>query len=551
MLAAAALPASGSALHLAVGLALATFVAEDLTCIAGGLLVAHGRIGLAAAIAACFVGILIGDLLLVLAGRWLGRPALARRPLRWLVTPASVERASAWFDSRGAAAVFLSRFVPGSRLPLFLAAGVLRAPLLPLTLALSAAGAIWTPGLVWISAATGGAIRSQFEVWERRAVLVALLAAAIVLLLIKVLVPAITWRGRRLLLSRWRRITRWEFWPLWLFQIPVVLNWLRLGLRYGDLTLFTAANPGIPAGGFVLESKSEILGAIGDRSAVPAFRKLVLPDSAHERIDAVQRAHAEAAFGYPVVGKPDVGERGDGVRILRDGAELQAWAREAPREAILQRYVPGVEFGVFYVRRPEDPAGWIFSITAKEFPTVTGDGRRTLEELILADDRAVCLAPLYLEKNAHRLDAVPAAGERVRLVEVGNHCKGTIFRDGRELATPELARRIDQIAASLPDFHFGRFDVRAPTVEEFRAGTSLSVLEVNGVTSEATHIYAPGASLLAAYRTLFEQWRLAFAIGLANVERGAVPTPFGQLVELLAERRRRAASTSEPPSGAP
>jgi membrane protein DedA with SNARE-associated domain len=541
----------GATLELAVGLALATLVSEDLTCIAAGLLVAHGKLDFTTAAIACYLGIWIGDLLLVAAGRWLGRPALVRRPLRWLVSPESVARAERWFARRGVGAVFVSRFLPGTRFPLFVAAGILRAPVAPLAVSLALAGLIWTPALVGLAAVTGDAARRYLELWGRAALPVALVAAAVVLVLVKVLVPSLTWRGRRLLLSRWRRLTRWEFWPLWLFQVPVVLNGLWLGLRHRRLTLFTAANPGIPGGGFVLESKSEILGAIGDPDAVPAMRRLVLPDAAHERVAAVAAAHAEGAFGFPVVGKPDVGERGEGVTIVRDAAELAAWAAAAPREAILQRYVGGEEFGVFYVRRPADATGSIFSITAKEFPQVAGDGRRTLEELILADDRAVCMAPLYFEKNAARLDEVPAAGERVRLVEIGNHCRGTVFRDGRALATPALAARVDAIAKSFPGFHFGRFDLRAPSLEQFQAGRSLQVLEVNGVTSEATHIYEPGASLVAAYRTLFAQWRLAFEIGAANAARGAPVTSFAELVRLLAERRRRAAAASAPPSGAP
>ena len=543
--------AAGSAAELGLGLAAATLLSEDLTCVAAGLLVAAGRIGFAAASFACFAGIFLGDLALVAAGRWLGRPAIARRPLRWLVTPAAVERSARWFARRGPAVVFASRFLPGSRLPLFVAAGVLRTPVLPLAAALAVAGAIWTPLLVGLSAATGGAIRREVELWGGRALPLALLAVAIVLFVGRVLLPALTWRGRRLLLSRWRRLTRWEFWPLALFQLPVVLRVLALGLRYRHPTLFTAANPGIPAGGFVLESKSEILGAIGASEVVPRFRRLVLADSAHEREAAVAAAHAGSGFGYPVVGKPDVGERGAGVTIVRTPEELAAWAREAPREAILQEHVPGEEFGVFYARRPSEPAGRIFSITAKQFPEVVGDGRRSLEELVLADDRAVCQASLHLDRLAARLDEVPPSGARVPLVEIGNHCRGTTFRDGRALATPELARRIDEVAKSIPGFFFGRFDLRVPSTASLRAGRELRVLEVNGVTSEATHIYEPGASLIEAYRTLFAQWRLAFEIGRENAELGARPTSAGDLLRLLAERRRRAAAVSAPPSGAP
>ena len=70
-----------SALGLCALLALATLVSEDLACIAAGVLAARGALSFPAAVAACLAGILAGDLLLYLAGRTLGRAALARWPL--------------------------------------------------------------------------------------------------------------------------------------------------------------------------------------------------------------------------------------------------------------------------------------------------------------------------------------------------------------------------------------------------------------------------------------------------------------------------------------
>ncbi len=379
-----AVAASGglaATLKLGIGLALATYLAEDLTCIGAGILVSQGEISLVAATVSCFIGILSGDLLLVAAGRWLGPSALRKRPLRWVVSAASVERSRHWFTRSGAKVVFLSRFVPGSRLPLFVAAGIVHAPLGRIAALLAAAAALWTPLLVGLSAFTGGAIRDQFTLWEKRALLVALPAIALVLVFDKVLIPSLTWRGRRMLVSKWRRWTRWEFWPLWLFQAPVVLHWIWLGLRFRRPTLFTAANPGIPAGGFVLESKSEILGAVGEQDAVPLFTKLVLPQSIPERIAVVRSAHADLGCGFPVVGKPDVGERGEGVEILRSPAELDHWAQHAPHESLLQEYVDGEEYGVFYVRHPGARRGEIISVTRKVFPEVAGDGTHTIEEL--------------------------------------------------------------------------------------------------------------------------------------------------------------------------
>jgi len=63
-------------------------------------------------------------------------------------------------------------------------------------------------------------------------------------------------------------------------------------------------------------------------------------------------------------------------------------------------------------------------------PVVMGDGRRTLDELILADPRAVAMAATYLDAQEARLREVIPEGERVQLVELGTHARGAYFLDG-------------------------------------------------------------------------------------------------------------------------
>jgi hypothetical protein len=92
---------------------------------------------------------------------------------------------------------------------------------------------------------------------------------------------------------------------------------------------------------------------------------------------------------------------------------------------------------------------------------------------------------------------------------------------------------IHEVSASFTGFYFGRYDLKAPSLEDFRAGRELRVLELNGVTSEATSIYDPKNSLWQAYRVLFEQWRLAFEIGHRNRQRGEPVTSVGELLRLL------------------
>jgi len=79
--------------------------------------------------------------------------------------------------------------------------------------------------------------------------------------------------------------------------------------------------------------------------------------------------------------------------------------------------------------------------------------------------------------------------------------------------------------------------VRSESVEAFRRGR-FRVIELNGVTSEATSIYDPRHGLVHAYRTLFAQWRLAFAIGAENRERGVRPARLGELARAIGRYRR-------------
>ena len=199
---------------------------------------------------------------------------------------------------------------------------------------------------------------------------------------------------------------------------------------------------------------------------------------------------------------------------------------------IIQRHVPGLEFGVFYVRLPGESRGRVTSITEKIFPSVTGDGRSSIRRLVLRDHRAVCLERAYERAlGAEAFDRVLAAGETAPLIEIGTHSRGAIFLDGGAHWTPALEDAIHRAATAQPGFHLGRFDVRADFLDDFRAGR-FTILEFNGVTGEPTHIYDPRVSLWAAYRAMAAQWRWACEIGRANVAAGARPLALGELVRL-------------------
>ncbi|HUE95516.1 MAG TPA: DedA family protein, partial [Longimicrobiaceae bacterium] len=252
-------------------LALATFVSEDLTCLSAGLLAAKGSLGFLTASLACLIGIFVGDMLLFYAGRWFGMAALRRAPLRWFLDASRVEQGRAFFERRTGAMIFATRFVPGTRLPTYFAAGLTGTTPGRFARYFLLAAAVWTPLLVGASMLLGQTVLRAFERYEGMALWGLVVAALLFFAGVRLLLPLLSWRGRRLLLSRWRRLTRWEFWPAWILYPPVALHILRLGIRHRSLTLFTAANPSIPCGGLVLESKAQILRGLEPSGAVAPF----------------------------------------------------------------------------------------------------------------------------------------------------------------------------------------------------------------------------------------------------------------------------------------
>jgi len=331
-----------------------------------------------------------------------------------------------------------------------------------------------------------------------------------------------------------------EFWPMWAFYPPVFLYVLWLMVRYRGILLPTAANPSFPGGGFVGESKAEILSLAVQHAPqwVAPFVVIARPEIADGDTVALDRLTQEAqtymrdaGLSLPVVAKPDLGCRGAGVKLVRTVNDLHNYLQAFPAGArlLLQQWVNFEgEAGIFYCRIPGQERGRIISITLKYFPHVTGDGIHTLRELILADPRAGRLPHLYLHRHAARLDTVPAPGESIRLAFAGSHSRGAIFRNGTSLVTPAMEARFDAISRSLPEFYFGRYDIRFARFTDVQAGEGFIILEANGAGAESTHIWDRSTGIFKAWRDLMTQYRLLFRIGRANVDRGFKPLSLGE-----------------------
>lgn len=325
---------------------------------------------------------------------------------------------------------------------------------------------------------------------------------------------------------------------------PVVLQWLWLSMRYRSLTLPLIANPTIPLAGMVGGSKDLLMS-----QATGACKDAILPWVLHtvsnapvaDQSAALIASAAVKGITLPFVCKPDMGCRGAGVKLIREAGQLTHTLSAYPIGAALvcqklASYEP--EVGIFFVRHPQHATGQIASLTIKHTPSVIGDGHSTLRELVERDPRAGQRLHLYAARNVNDWERVLPEHEVHRLLFSASHCRGAVFEDARSLITDELSMSINRIMADLPEFYYGRLDVKFKDLKALQAGHSLEIVEINGASSESIQIWDKNARLRDAIRTLLWQYRTLFKIGAYLRQQGhATPGIKSLLSHWLLERR--------------
>ncbi len=196
---------------LALSVFLLTLAYEDGATLLAVTLATAGKLDARIGFASAFLGIWAGDMGLYLVGSKFGGRIQQSIWLRRFVSAESLTKAESWFARRGTLTIILSRFVPGTRLPLYVAAGALK---LPVRLFGSLTGIC---SVVWV-----GAIFAALRVAPvtRYGTFKSLGVFVVVLLICPWLVANAIRFGLPTAHVFWRKYRRWEFWPAWVFYPP-------------------------------------------------------------------------------------------------------------------------------------------------------------------------------------------------------------------------------------------------------------------------------------------------------------------------------------------
>jgi hypothetical protein len=319
----------------------------------------------------------------------------------------------------------------------------------------------------------------------------------------------------------WEKWGNWELWPFSLRYAALAPLWASYCIRAGSPWFFTASNPTITFGGFDGEGKKEMYELLPEGSYPKTL--FITPQIPSERLLQMVKA---AGFQFPFCVKPDVGLKGLLFRKIDNEAELLLYHSKMTLEYMVQALVLlPLEVSIFYYRHPAQQRGTISGFIQKDLMEIVGNGKDTVQQLILAHPIARHRMPEMQLKHAENMARVLAKGEHYLLAYAANLNRGARFS--------QLVHHIDEGLQQLFDdlshrtkFYYGRYDIKCQSVELLKQGKAFQILEFNGAGAEPNHVYHAGLTLGQAHAEIKKHWRALYEISDYNHRHGHPYWPF-------------------------
>ncbi len=316
----------------------------------------------------------------------------------------------------------------------------------------------------------------------------------------------------------WNKITHWELWPFNIIYAPLGFVWLYYALKAKSFWFFSPANPSLEFSGFEGESKLEMYAQLPKK-----YYPETLFVKADETITSLKERLHESPISYPFIVKPAIGMQGMLFRKIENEHQLFQYHHFVQVDYIIQELVKfPMEFSVFHIRYPGTEKGVVTGFILKSYLSVKGNGNSTLLELIKASPRASNRENEMRGKHAAYLDKIIPLNEIFYLSMAGNHNRGAQFINLADQIDQQLCDVFDKISLESGQFYFGRYDLKATSIADLKAGKNFSILEFNGAGAEPNHIYDCGMSYKNALKIIVHHWDHMYKIGKIN-NRSGVP----------------------------
>lgn len=307
----------------------------------------------------------------------------------------------------------------------------------------------------------------------------------------------------------WKRLQHYEFWPFWFFYIPAYFYYFILALKSKHWVYFSVLNQCMNFGGALLSSKYNYLKYIPQQ-----WKPKTIKIQTNHSFNLIKQKLSEEQIHFPLIIKPDMGERGKNVEKINNEQQLKKYIENSNRTTayLLQEFINyPIELGIlFYWDIHHNPQ--ISSIGKKQFCVVVGNGKDTMQQLICENHRIIHRKSILKKQFKDQWEEIIPKGKSILLEPIGSHNRGTAFLDARNHFSKEMLNWIVSCTKNLEGFDYGRIDLKIKNWDAFQTQKGIKILEINGVNSEPIHIYDPTYSIWSAYKDIFKHMHIIYSL---------------------------------------
>lgn len=313
------------------------------------------------------------------------------------------------------------------------------------------------------------------------------------------------------------KVSHWEYWPWQLVYVPIFIQYGWQSIKYGSFAYPTIINrPYMEFGGIVEESKWDMY-LKSPKNNTPNTALLPSLYEKEEWESFLEKHNLE----FPLIVKPDLGMRGKGILKINGIEELMEFRPCSKYKFLIQEFLSySNEIGLFIFKNPKSDQWQISSIMERKFPTIIGDGKNNIEQLIRKNSRTFLQLDRWKSQERFDFGKILREGEELKLDHIGNHRLGTKFMDVQFRNNEALLKSITKYCEQIEGLEYGRLDIVFNSWEELNQGENFSVIEINGANAEPSHIYDPKHSIFYAWSGLYFHFRMQYLIAKKARKKG-------------------------------
>lgn len=277
--------------------------------------------------------------------------------------------------------------------------------------------------------------------------------------------------------------------PTLLYFMPIIWYAFYLWVRHRNLSFFTRVNVWLEDG--MERDKHKFLEKVPD---------IYLPKTYIFDNEAFDTIKSTIDFPFPIIAKPNDGARGRWVEKLNSIDDRLEYHKTSDWKYLVQEFIDyPIELWVFYIDIPHKESKIVW-VVEKRIKHIIWDGVSRFHELLAHDPQIAHNIELFYKRNQSIWNDIIPAWVEIQISDLWNHAQWARCIDASHLITDQNNNVFCEMSNAIWWLYRGRYDIKCPSYDDFRAWKNIKILEFNWIESEPLHLFDQEIWCVDAYK---------------------------------------------------